>query len=87
MSNYDTLEKAQERIVELEAELADKTDELVTLSQKNETLETEKEELREMNQRYFNRLIQQKTEPDPDEESDEDTVPTCEEFAKQINIF
>lgn len=78
-----TLEQAQARIIELTDELATVTGERDQLSHDNETLRTESEELRKLNQKYFNRLIAQ-DKPDPEPEPD--PVPSCEEFAAKLDI-
>ena len=78
-----TLEEAQARILELTEENQTLTAERDSLSQNNETLKNEAEELRKMNQMYFNKLIaQHKPEPEPEPEH----IPTCEEFAANLNI-
>ena len=78
-----TLEEAQARIIELTEQNQTLTAERDSLSQDNETLRNESEELRKLNQKYFNKLIaQDKPDPEPEPES----VPTCEEFAANLNI-
>lgn len=80
-----TLEEAQERIIELAEQNQTLTAQNETLSQNNESLTTELENMRTLNQKYFNKLIAQETPEDNDGEEPED-VPTCEEFAKQLTI-
>lgn len=79
-----TLEEAQARIVELTEENEALTSERDSLSQNNADLTTECEKLRKMNQTYFNKLIAQHDKPDKPE--DEETPPTCEEFAAKLNM-
>ena len=79
-----TLEEAQARIIELTEQNQTLTAERDSLSQNNETLRNESEELRKLNQTYFNKLIAQDK---PKQEEDEpDPVPTCEEFAANLDI-
>ena len=84
MAEQMTLEQAQERILELTEQNQNLTTERDALSQENNTLKTESEELRKLNQKYFNKLIQQDTKNEPDEK--EEHTPTCEEFAAGLNI-
>lgn len=79
---YDTLEKAQARILELEEENQNLKTEKDTLSEDKKKLETEKEDLRTLNQKYFNKLIAQ--EGKKDEPEDEPEVQTCESFAEEL---
>ena len=81
-----TLEEAQERILELTEQNQNLTTERDSLSQENETLKTESENLRKLNQKYFNRLIAQDERKTNDETNEPETVPTCEEFAANIDI-
>ena len=82
---FETLEAAQAEIVRLTDELTERTNERDTLSQNNETLTAELQQVRTLNQQYFNRLIAQSTDqtaPDPDEEP----APSCEDFAKTLKF-
>ena len=83
---YETLEAAQARILELETERAALEADRQTLSENNERLTREAEELRTINQNYYNRLIQQFTPEKPTEDKEQD-VPSCEDFAKTLNIL
>lgn len=79
-----TLEEAQERILDLEEELTTARNERDTFSQNNATLTAENENLRKLNQKYFNKLSQQfvpQEEPAKDEPEE-----SLEDFAKTINI-
>lgn len=82
---YDTLETAQERILELEEELENVRMERNTLSENNSSLTTECENLRILNQKYFNRLVAQDNTGKPKEE-EEPEIMSCEDFAKTINL-
>lgn len=82
---YNTLEEAQARILELEEELAERTNERDTLSQHKEQLTQELNQSRTLNQRYFEKLSAQYSPPDDNPGQDEEP-PTCEEFALTINI-
>ena len=79
-----TLEEAQAKILEQQEQIQSLTTERDSLSQDNEKLKNESEELRKLNQKYFNKLIaQDKSEP---EEDKPEAVPTCEEFAANLDI-
>ena len=82
-----TLEEAQAKILELQEQNAQLTNERDTLSQNNADLTSELEGVKKLNQQYFNKLSQQfiPTEDKNDEEDDE--VPSCEDFAKTLNII
>jgi chromosome segregation ATPase len=83
-----TLEQAQERIIELEGQLAELTTERDSLSQNNESLTRDLENARTVNSRLLARVAQQSTPEDEDgDDPDEPEVPTCEEFAATINII
>ena len=86
MPNYDTLEAAQARIIELEEANAELTNERDSLSQNNESLRNDNNSLRTLNQKYFNKLTAQYSKQE-DENNDEDKeVQSCEEFAKSLKI-
>lgn len=81
-----TLEEAQAEIVRLNEELTERTNERDTLSQNNESLTADNENLRKLNQQYFNKLTAQYSEQ-PGENNEEDKeAPSCEEFAKTLKI-
>lgn len=82
-----TLEEAQEQILTLNEQLLSITGERDTLLEDNKNLSNEVENLRTLNQKYFNKLIAQEgdTKNDVDKKEGEE-VPTCEEFAKTINL-
>lgn len=79
-----TLEEAQAEILRLTEANTELTNERDTLSQNNANLSQELENVRTLNQQYFNKLIAQSS-PQVKEEPEEET-PTCEEFAKTLNI-
>lgn len=81
-----TLEEAQERIIELTEQNQTLTAQNESLSQNNETLTAECENLRTLNQKYFNKLIAQETPENNNQEDDPEEVPTCEEFAKTLDF-
>lgn len=80
-----TLEEAQERILELTEQNQTLTAQNESLSQNNETLTAECENLRTLNQKYFNKLIAQETPENDPKDEPEETL-SCEEFAKTLNI-
>jgi len=81
-----TLEEAQERIIELTEQNQTLSAQNETLSQNNETLTAECENLRTLNQKYFNKLIAQETPENDNGEGEPEEIPTCEEFAEKLNI-
>ena len=83
---FATVEEAQARIIELEEALTERTNERDTLSQNNASLTQENESLRTLNQKYFNKLSAQFQDQE-DEKDDEEEVPSCEDFAKTLNIL
>lgn len=81
-----TLEEAQAEIVRLNEELTERTNERDTLSANNSALQADVERLRTLNQNYFNKLSAQFSQPAGKTDDEEDEPPTCEEFAKTLNI-
>ena len=79
-----TLEEAQAEIIRLQEANTELTNERDTLSQNNENLSREIEQVRTLNQQYFNKLTAQYSEPVV--EKDDEETPTCEEFAKTLKI-
>lgn len=85
MPNFNTLEEAKAEIIRLNEQVTELTNERDTLSQNNTTLTGELENVRKLNQQYFNKLSQQYV---PEEEKPEEPeTPTCEDFAKTLNII
>ena len=83
---FNTIEEARAEIIRLQEELTERTNERDTLSQNNTTLSTELESVRKLNQSYFNKLCAQNSKQDEPDEPD-DPAPSCEEFAKTLNIL
>lgn len=81
-----TLEEAQAEILRLQEANTELTNERDTLSQNNDTLTQELESVRKLNQQYFNKLSAQYS-PNPETSEDEDEAPSCEDFAKTLNIL
>ena len=81
-----TLEEAQAEIVRLTDELTERTNERDTLSQNNADLTEEMNKIRSINQQYFNRLMAQNSEQAGGTHEEDEEAPTCEEFAKTLNI-
>lgn len=81
-----TLEEAQEKILELNEQVQNLTTERDSLSQDNESIKNECENLRTLNQKYFNKLLAQEVDAKKQSDEEGEEVPTCEEFAKTIEI-
>lgn len=81
-----TLEEAQERIIELTEQNQTLTAQNETLSKDKETLTAECENLRTLNQKYFNKLIAQETPEDGKGDPEPEEIPTCEQFARDLYI-
>lgn len=81
-----TLEEAQAEIIRLQEQVTELTNEKDTLSQNNTTLTQELEGVRKLNQQYFNKLSQQFI-PTEDKNDEEEEVPSCEDFARTLNII
>lgn len=81
-----TLEEAKAEIVRLNTELTNANNDKQTLSQNNENLSKELEQVRTINQQYYNRLMAQFSEPEGKNDDEDEEAPTCEEFAKTLKI-
>ena len=81
-----TLEEAKAEIVRLNTELTNANNDKQTLSQNNENLAKELEQVRTINQQYYNRLMAQFSEPEGKKDEEDEDAPTCEEFAKTLKI-
>ena len=81
-----TLEEAQEQIVNLQNSLTEVTNERDTLKANNQKLTDDLTRVRELNQRYFEKLSAQYVPPGGDTGSDDHEEPTCEEFARTLKI-
>lgn len=83
---FATLEDAQAEILRLNEELATVKSERENYSKKVNDLTAENEKVRELNQKYFLKLSAQYNPiPDPNAEEEPD-VPSCEDFAKNLDI-
>lgn len=80
---FDTLEAAQAEIVRLNDVVTELENERNTLSENNKTLTADNERIRTLNQNYFNRL---QAQVDTKTDDPEETVISCEDFAKTLNI-
>lgn len=81
-----TLEEAQEQIVNLQNSLTEVTNERDTLKANNQSLTNDLTRVRELNQRYFEKLSAQYVPPGGDTGNDDHEEPTCEEFARTLKI-
>lgn len=81
-----TLEEAQAEIIRLQEANTALTNERDTLSQNNTTLTQELAQVRQLNQQYFNKLSAQYSDPAGKDDEEEEEAPTCEEFAKTLEI-
>ena len=81
-----TLEEAQEQIVNLQNSFTEVTNERDTLKANNQNLTNDLTRVRELNQRYFEKLSAQYVPPGGDPKDDHEPEPTCEEFAKTLKI-
>jgi len=86
-NTFNTLEEAQAEIIRLNEELTERTNERDTLSQNNATLTGELESVRKLNQQYFNKLSAQYSQEPDKNDSDEEEVQSCEDFAKTLEIL
>ena len=86
MAETMTLEQAQAKILELQEANTQLTNERDTLSHDKEQLTQELTDVKKLNQQYFNKLSQQFF-PTEDKKDEEQEVPSCEEFAKSLNII
>lgn len=86
--DINTIEEARAEIIRLQEENTRLENERDTLSQNNKDLETELGQVRTLNQTYFNKLSAQISGAESkDMVEDEKEAPSCEEFARSINIF
>lgn len=79
----ETIEQAQERILELETQLTELTNERDTLSENNNNLSRDLEAARTLNQKLFERVTTKETTEDDDEGDD---VESLEDFAKKLSF-
>ena len=83
---FNTIEEARAEIVRLTEQLTERTNERDTLTKNNEQMKKELDDVRALNQTYFNKLTAQYTQQDGDDQSDDKPEPTCEEFAKTLKL-
>ena len=82
-----TLEEAQAEIIRLNEQVTELTNERDTLSQNNTTLAGELESVRKLNQQYFNKLSQQFVPAEGKKDKEDEEAPSCEDFAKTLDII
>lgn len=87
MPEFNTIEEARAEILRLNEQVTELTNERDTLSQNNATLSGELEDVRKLNQQYFNKLSQQYIPTEDKKDDLEGEVPSCEDFAKTLKIF
>lgn len=80
-----TLEEAQAEILRLNEELTTAKSERDNYSKQVNTLSGDLEKVRELNQQYFLKLSAQYN-PKTEEPEDDQDVPSCEDFAKNLTI-
>lgn len=85
MAEFNTLEEARAEIIRLNERVTELTNERDTLSQNNTTQAQELESVRKLNQQYFNKLSAQYS-PEGEKNDGEEEAPSCEDFAKTLNI-
>lgn len=86
-TNYETIEQAREAILDLQGKVTELTNERDTLSQNNNQLTQELESVRKLNQKYFNQLSAQFQDQEDKKYDEEKEVPSCEDFARTLNII
>ena len=84
---YETLEQAQEAILDLQAQVTELTNERDTLSQNNKNLSADLESARTLNQKLFNKVSAQFQDQEDKNDDDEKEVPSCEDFTRTLNIL
>ena len=83
-NEINTIEEARAEILKLQDQVTELTNERDTLSQNNADQARELESVRKLNQQYYNKLSQQNSaHEDEDQEDQEPKTPTCEEIAKK----
>lgn len=87
MAEINTIEEARAEILRLQEQVTELTNERDTLSQNNATQAEELESVRKLNQQYFNKLSAQYSHQEDENNDDEKEVPSCEDFAKTLNII
>lgn len=88
MKEFKTLEEAKAEIIRLNEENTRLTNERDTFSQNNTNLTAELENVRKLNQQYFNKLSAQYSQDEKEDQPGEDDQPqSCEEFARTLTII
>ena len=87
MQEFKTIEEAKAEIIRLQEANIQLTNEKEALSQNNADLTGELESVKKLNQQYFNKLSQQYFPTEDKKDDDEQEVPSCEDFAKSLNII
>ena len=83
---FTTLEEAQAEIIRLNEALTERTNERDTLSQNNKNLTDDNNRLRTLNQNYFNKLSAQYSGQEDENDDDDKEVPSCEEYANNLDF-
>lgn len=83
-TNFNTLESAQAEIIRLNDLVTELTTARDTLTENNNTLTADNEELRKLNQSYFNKLIMQFDPAMHDNHKEPEEVKSLEEIALEL---
>ena len=87
-TEINTLEEARAEIIRLQEANTELTNERDTLSKNNTQLSADLESVRKLNQQYFNKLSAHYSHgKDENSGASETPPPSCEDFAKTLNIF
>lgn len=84
VNEINTIEEARAEILRLQEELNTLANERDSARETLNETERRLQEVRDLNHKYFLRLTTP-TDPDPDD-GDDETPPTCEEFALTLKI-
>lgn len=87
MAEINTIEEARAEILRLQEQVTELTNERDTLSQNNTAQAQELESVRKLNQQYFNKLSAQYSHQEDENNDGGKEVPSCEDFAKTLNII
>lgn len=87
MPEINTIEDARAEILRLQDQITELTNERDTLSQDKVTLSGELDNVRKLNQQYFNKLSQQFVPAAAETEDDDKEPVSCEDFARSLNII
>ena len=83
---FNTIEEAKAEIVRLMQENTRLTNERDTMAENNKTMAADLEQVRQLNQKYFNELTAELSGQGDKPEEDDQPAPTCEQFAATLNI-